>query len=111
MNLLDKIKQGIEYLPEKDISIARQLLEERDFEELIFLVESSLYKINDNINSSHPKEEYLDIDLEKLEYLLDNLNDYYSEITDNSSVDNYSETEIIDEEMLDALLFDDEYDD
>jgi hypothetical protein len=81
MNLLDKIEQGIEYLPEKDISIARQLLEERDFEELIFLVESSLYKINDNINSSHPKEEYLDIDLEKLEYLLDNLNDYYSEIT------------------------------
>ena len=84
MSLLKQIVEGIYYLPEKDIPIAEEYLDSRNFEELIFLVESSLYRIEQNLNSAYPKKEYEEIDTEKLEYLLDNLNDYYSELENGS---------------------------
>lgn len=67
--MINRIKDLMEYLPSKDVSIGYRLLEERDFENLQYLVSSALIRTNNNIRSSKPRDEYLSVDLRKLNLL------------------------------------------
>ena len=46
--MINRIKNLIQYLPRKDIDIGYKLLENRDFENLQYLVTSALIKTNEN---------------------------------------------------------------
>jgi len=69
MNLLQRIQQRIQYLPEKDIKYAEKFIKNRDFQSLFEIVDSDVKKINNSLDSENPKEEYLKINIEALEEL------------------------------------------
>lgn len=66
---LDNIKKFINYLPSKDVQIGFKFLEIRDFENLKDLVDSAIIRTKKNIKSEFPKQEYLNVDLERLNIL------------------------------------------
>ena len=66
---LDNIKKFINYLPSKDVQIGFKFLEIRDFENLKDLVDSAIIRTKKNIRSEFPKQEYLNVDLERLNIL------------------------------------------
>ena len=66
---LDNIKKFINYLPLKDVQIGFKFLEKRDFENLKDLVDSAIIRTKKNIRSEFPKQEYLNVDLERLNIL------------------------------------------
>lgn len=76
MKPLELINSLIPYLPQKDISIAQNLIAKRDFEELSLLVKSVLAKIRRNKKSSNPNEEYLKLDREMIKELDINITNY-----------------------------------
>ena len=80
MNLLDKIKKGINKLPKVDQSVANGYISVRDFESLKEVVDSSIIKINKNLAKDNPKQEYLDIDTVELNVLQGNINDYIDQL-------------------------------
>lgn len=61
---IDDIKELIKYLPKKDISIANELLEVRDWEELLDLVISAITKIEYAMLNKSNK--YKNIEIDKL---------------------------------------------
>lgn len=63
---LENIKNLASSLPNKDIEIAKSLIERRDFESLKELVSSAIIKVQRNLNGESPKKEYLELDLEKM---------------------------------------------
>lgn len=65
-NLLDKIKELIPSLPNRDIQLGYDFLNKRDFESLKDLVDSAIYKVEKNIKSNTPKEEYTKVNLDEL---------------------------------------------
>lgn len=79
-NSLKEIEQLIPELPKKDITLGYKFLLSRDFESLQSLINSAIIKIERNARKENPKEEYLSIDLEKLEELKVLVDDYYSMI-------------------------------
>ena len=66
---LNNIKKFINYLPSKDVQIGFKFLEKRDFENLKDLVDSAIIRTKKNIRSEFPKQEYLNVDLERLNIL------------------------------------------
>lgn len=66
---LNNIKKFINYLPSKDVQIGFKFLEKRDFENLKDLVDSAIIRTKKNIKSEFPKQEYLNVDLERLNIL------------------------------------------
>ena len=69
MGTLDNIKTLIEFLPSKDVVIAKRLITKRDFDELLLLVTSAITIVKRNFKKKRPKEELLNIDVGKLEDL------------------------------------------
>lgn len=65
-NLLDKIKELIPSLPNRDIQLGYDFLNKRDFESLKDLIDSAIYKVEKNIKSDTPKEEYTKVNLDEL---------------------------------------------
>jgi hypothetical protein len=65
-NLLDKIKELIPSLPNRDIQLGYDFLNKRDFESLKDLIDSAIYKVEKNIKSNTPKEEYTKVNLDEL---------------------------------------------
>lgn len=78
-NSINRIRNLISSLPKKDIELGYKFLEKRDFESLNDLVTSTLYKIKKNLKTDNPKEEYLNLDIESLEKLYLEVQDYYSQ--------------------------------
>lgn len=68
--LMTKIRQGIPHLPEKDISIANKYLEERNFDNLLELIDSSIRRVNKN------KVKYADIEVAYLHKLREAVYEY-----------------------------------
>lgn len=64
--ILHNIKNLIPFLPIKDVTLANKFLENRDFESLQELINSSIYIIKKNLKSVNPREEYLALNLDKL---------------------------------------------
>lgn len=56
-------------LPERDIPLGHEFLNERNFDSLKELIDSAIYKVKKNLKSDDPKEEYLKINLEDLQRL------------------------------------------
>lgn len=65
-NLLDKIKELIPSLPNRDIQLGYDFLNKRDFESLKDLVDSAIYKVEKNIKRDTSKEEYTKVNLDEL---------------------------------------------
>lgn len=65
-NLLDKIKELIPSLPSRDIQLGYDFLNKRDFESLKDLIDSAIYKVEKNMKSDTPKEEYTKVNLDEL---------------------------------------------
>lgn len=66
---IDRIKALIPSLPEGDIKFAYKFLNNRDFESLQLLVDSSLIRVKNGLNKENPREEYLKADLEEMRKL------------------------------------------
>lgn len=90
------------YLPEKDKFYADAFLIRRDFTSLRDLVESDIRKVEKNLTKEKPKEELLDIQIDKLRTLLSKIDEYLillgedltqfaSEEDFNEEAENYAE--------------------
>ena len=90
------------YLPEKDKFYADAFLIRRDFTSLRDLVESAIRKVEKNLTKENPKEELLDIQIDKLRTLLNKIDEYLillgedltqfaSEEDFNEEVENYAD--------------------
>ena len=64
------------YLPEKDKFYADAFLIRRDFTSLRDLVESDIRKVEKNLTKENPKEELLNIQIDKLRALLNKIDEY-----------------------------------
>lgn len=73
----DKIEKLLFALPKKDKKRAEELLAIMDIDTLKELVDSALIKIKINLRKENPKEEYLAVDLDKLENLKAEVDLYY----------------------------------
>ena len=100
-NPIERMKNLINYLPNKDITLGKKFIESRDFESLQELVDSARYKVKKSQSSEQPKEEYTNIDLEKLSELKGEVDTYILSIfipdadEDDSEVDYYDLEDII----------------
>ncbi len=73
-----KIQALVPSLPQKDAVIADKLLSERKFESLLELIDSDIYLVRKDQLKETPKEEYVNISLEKLLQLRSELSEYMS---------------------------------
>lgn len=77
-NLVKRIQELIPYLPIKDIDLGYKFLSSRDFESLKDLIDSAIIKVKRNLGKENPREEYLKINIEKLQSLKAEVDTYYS---------------------------------
>lgn len=75
---IQKIQKLIPQLPNRDIKIAYKLLDSRNFESLLELVNSDIYLVKKNQDAEVIKEEYRNIDLDSIIQLKLDLTDYMS---------------------------------
>lgn len=66
------------HLPQKDAKLAGKLLSERKFEQLLEIIDSDIYLVRRDQLKETPKEEYVNISLEKLLQLRSELSEYMS---------------------------------
>lgn len=78
-NSIERIKSLIPSLPSRDVDLGYKFLEKRDFESLNDLVSSAIYKVKKNLKTGNPKEEYINLDMDSLEKLQLEVQDYYSQ--------------------------------
>ena len=79
-NALEFIKSNITSLPSKDVRLAQQFLDNRNFHHLQELVDSALYKISKNLNSDNPKQEYKILDIDAIEELSVKVDNYITTV-------------------------------
>ena len=86
---LNKIKRLSKSLPEKDVKFAEKYIESREFDKLLEIVDSDIYLVQQNESLEHPKEKFVNIDLEELFDLRNAVDEYMSflEVPDNSDND------------------------
>ena len=77
---LEYIKNNLKHLPKKDITIAEEKLRKREFTLLQEIVDSALYKVNKNLASENPKEEYRSLNLEAIEDLAVRIDEYTTQV-------------------------------
>lgn len=75
---IEKIQTLLSHLPQRDTKIANELLSERKFEDLLEIIDSDIYLVRKNQLKESPKEEYVNISLEKLLQLRSELLEYMS---------------------------------
>lgn len=73
---LEFIRSNIKHLPLKDAKLAEEFLNNRELHNLQELVDSALYKINTNLKSENPKEEYKILDIDSIEELAVKIDNY-----------------------------------
>lgn len=73
---IDRIKALIPSLPEGDAKLAHKFLNNRDFEPLQLLVDSSLVRVKKGLDKENPKEEYLKADLGEMRKLKSEIDTY-----------------------------------
>lgn len=80
MEPVERIKRLTQYLPEGDIALAHTFIDSRDFESLQELVDSAIVKTKRNISSNNPKEEYPGLDVNEMEKLKTEVDDYADQL-------------------------------
>lgn len=80
MSVIKNIESLIKELPSKDRMLANEFLKNRKFQDLKDLVDSAIIRINKNLNSNNPKEEYFKINLDKLHMLKTDVDFYYDQL-------------------------------
>lgn len=73
---IERIKDLIAYLPSRDRELGYKYLKGRDFDSLKELIDSAIILIKRNLKLEHPKEEYLNLDLEELRNLKSEVDNY-----------------------------------
>lgn len=85
---LHRIRELIKELPGKDSVICQKFLEERDFESIMEITQSDIFKVRKSYNLDNTPEgaSYIDETISKLLELKANLEEYMSflEVPDNS---------------------------
>lgn len=104
-----KIKQLIENLPEKDINLGHKFLEKRDFDSLKELVDSAIYKVKKSRNKHdiNSIEKYINIDLDELNSLKAEVDNYVAQLHIMDEPDNFDIIENC--ELIDELNMEDYY--
>jgi predicted GTPase len=77
-NLCKQIEEGIKILPQKDYSLCKKFLKERDFVSIMDIVDSCLYMKRKDLTKEIHKEKWEKIDVGSLEKLSDKIKDYVS---------------------------------
>lgn len=72
-SLLERIKDLIKFLPKNDIKYAESFLSKREFDNLIDIIDSDIYLIENDT-----QDKYLDINLEELYKLKELVEEYTS---------------------------------
>ena len=66
---IETIRRLIVYLPKRDIQLGYKFLNRRDFDSLKELIDSAIYKVEKNLASENPKDEYIKLDLDMMNEL------------------------------------------
>ena len=66
---IETIRRLIVYLPKRDIQLGYKFLNRRDFDSLKELIDSAIYKVEKNLASENPKDEYVNLDLDMMNEL------------------------------------------
>ena len=66
---IETIRRLIVYLPKTDIQLGYKFLNRRDFDSLKELIDSAIYKVEKNLASENPKDEYINLDLDMMNEL------------------------------------------
>lgn len=77
---IERIRLLIKYLPKSDIHLGYDFLQARDFESLKDLVDSAIIRIKKSLRSETPKEEYINIDINKLNRLQSEVDTYQTQL-------------------------------
>ena len=76
MKQINKIKNLLQYLPQKDIPIGTKLLDNRDLDSLQSLVKSAIVRTIRGRQKDPPDERYVNIDINYLQELRAELDQY-----------------------------------
>lgn len=66
---IERIKNLIPNLPEKDIPLGYKFLETKNYSSLSELVDSAILRIKKNLKTDSPREEYININIDSLRKL------------------------------------------
>ena len=66
---IETIRRLIVYLPKRDIQLGYKFLNRRDFDSLKELIDYAIYKVEKNLASENPKDEYINLDLDMMNEL------------------------------------------
>ena len=87
---IDRIEALVSSLPEGDAWLAHEFLNNRDFESLQLLVDSSLVRVKKGRSKKSPKEMYLKANLEEMRKLKSEV-DTYCEALELSEQEEYED--------------------
>ena len=73
---IETIRRLIVYLPKRDIQLGYKFLNRRDFDSLKELIDSAIYKVEKNLASENPKDEYINLELPDNEDDYNNYDDF-----------------------------------
>lgn len=90
MSTLEIIQQLLPNLPDKDIKVANNLIEQKDFLSLRDLVDSAEFKVRRNLSCTNPKKEYLQINIQKLRELQYRVQEYTKQFDVEQYINPYS---------------------
>lgn len=80
MESVERIKRLTQHLPKGDIALAHTFIDSRDFESLQELVDSAIANTKRNISSNNPNEEYFSLDVDEIEKLKTEVDDYVDQL-------------------------------
>lgn len=80
MEPVERIKRLTQYLPKDDIALAHTFIDSRDFESLQELVDSAVVRTKRNISNNNSKEECLSLDVDEVEKLKTEVDDYVDQL-------------------------------
>lgn len=80
MTQIQRIEELIPCLPKDEIKYADKFFKSRNFESLREIVSSTIKKIRRNLNKAEPREDYKEVDMDKLETLYFEVDLYCSQL-------------------------------
>ena len=86
-----RIQKLISSLPERDINLGYKFVQNREFESLKELVDSAIIKVRKGLKKENPREEYLKVDLDLLNDLKVEVDEYCASLGIYDLDDDYSD--------------------
>lgn len=88
---VQRIQSLLSFLPKKDINLGLKYVKNRDFESLQLLVNSAIIKVEKNLAKEDPREDYLELDVEKMKDLKLEVDEYCSLLSIPSPTEDYED--------------------